>query len=937
MNWRLNQSLRAKVLRLTSASVLLAMLATVAAVVLFEITTFRPRALENAQTQADLIAEIIVPALEFDDQATAEKMLTILRHETAVVSSAVYRVDGSRLAQYHRGADPAETPAVAPAAINRIEGREIIISLKVAANGTEIGRVWLKAVLPGWRDRITQYSPILLLIALAVVVLSLFISFATRRQITDPLQTLAETVQQVGQNRDLQLRVPEAGRDEIGDLARSFNTMLETLAERDRDQRVRESRLARQNQGLVDMARAQKEAPEDPAAQTRRLTEILAEVIEVERAGIWLFTPDQADLKCLDLYERGPARHHSGLSLPVRNYPDFFAALEKERVIEAGAALTDPRTREFNEGYAIPLGIGAMLDIPVRWRGRIAGVLCLEHIGGTRAWQLDETGFAISAADRVALFLEAEESSLAAAGLRESEERNRSLIEQARDAIFTLSLDGEILGLNQAVETITGWKPELWIGRNFTDPLLPQDREKARALFAAVARGEHPPSFELQIRTRKGSMVTLEFALSPQHKHDRVVGLLGIGRDVTERKQASEAQAGLEAQLRQSQKMEAVGNLAGGIAHDFNNILTAIICNAQLAEMEFPEQHPARPYLLQTLLASHRAKELVQQILAFSRRQEQKRVPTDLPAVVRETLKLLRSVLPATVEISTRLPDGLPQILADSTQINQVIVNLATNAAHAMEEQGGRLEVKVEGVTVDQEMVNQKPQLRTGRFVRLWISDTGTGMTKEVQQRIFEPFFTTKEIGKGTGLGLAVVHGIVQQHDGAIVVYSAPGKGTAFQIFFPVIATAGEATAPAAPTGRSHSPVKPSGDGQCIMLVDDEDLVLSVAETVLRRAGYRVVPFNEPLLALKAFRETPGDFHLIITDLTMPKIKGTKLAAEMRTLRPGLPIILATGFGGGLDTSAMQSAGLFGPLQKPFTSDELIGAVERALKASGRR
>jgi CheY-like chemotaxis protein len=304
--------------------------------------------------------------------------------------------------------------------------------------------------------------------------------------------------------------------------------------------------------------------------------------------------------------------------------------------------------------------------------------------------------------------------------------------------------------------------------------------------------------------------------------------------------------------------------------------------------------------------------------------------------VVRETLKLLRSVLPSTIEISTRLPEGLPQILADHTQINQVVVNLATNAAHAMEEQGGRLELKVEEVTVDQDMVTQKPQLKTGRFLRLWISDTGTGMTKEVQQRIFEPFFTTKEIGKGTGLGLAVVHGIVQQHDGVIVVYSALGKGTAFQLFFPVLATEKDATAAVAPTRRSNSPVKPSGNGQCIMLVDDEELVLSAAEIILRRGGYRVMPFNEPLLALKAFRESPDDFHLIVTDLTMPKIKGTKLAAEMRILRPGVPIILATGFGGGLDTNAMQSAGLFGPLQKPFTSDDLIGAVERALKASSR-
>lgn len=926
------QSLHHKLIRLTLAAMLLALLAAVAMVALFEITTFRPRALDNAKAQANLVAEIIVPALEFDDIRTAEKMLAVLRHDPSVEAAAIYRVEGSRLALYRRSPGGAEPPVTSSLWLDHIDGRKIITSVSISSDGTELGRVWLQAELPGWADRIRQHGLLLVLVAVAVIVLSLFISVATRRQITDPLHALAETVRLVGQKRDLQLRVVETGSGEISDLAQSFNTMLVTLAQHDHHQRERETRLARQNQGLFDMARAQMESPEDTAAQSQRLTEILCEALNIERAGIWLISTDEKSLICRDLFERGTRRHNAAITLPTANFPNFFAALEKERAIEAVDALNDPRSAEFGE-YLKSQGIGAVLDAPVRWRGRVAGVLCLEHRGGIRNWQLDEVGFAISAADRVALFLEAEESHQAGNELRDSEERYRNLIEEARDAIFNLTPEGEILELNQAVVTITGWNRERWIGRNFTDPMIPEDRERARALFAEVARGGHPPSFELHIRSESGSMVTLEFAISPRYKSGRLVGLLGIGRDVTERKLAGEAQAGLEAQLRQSQKMEAIGNLAGGIAHDFNNILTAIIGNAQLAEMELPEQHPARSLLVQTLVASHRAKDLVQQILTFSRRQEQKREPTHLGAVVLDSIKLLRSVLPSSVQICTQVPEHLPQILADVTQIHQIVVNLATNAAHAMEEQGGRLDIMVEEVTVDQEMVSQRPQLKLGRFLRLWVTDTGTGMNEETLQRIFEPFFTTKETGKGTGLGLAVVHGIVQQHDGAIVVYSVPGKGTSFQIYFPVITSSKAAAALPTSGIRSVSPLPDQGAGRCVMVVDDDELVLSVAENVLRRAGYKAVPFTDPIEALKAFHESPGLFDLIITDLTMPRIKGTKLAAEMREIRPGLPIILVTGFGGGLNTNVFQGVGLYGPLQKPFTSESILAVVAQALDA----
>jgi PAS domain S-box-containing protein len=925
MNRAVLDSVQARLARLILIAVLLAMVVTVGTLVLFEVTTFRPRVLENAKTQADLIAEIIVPALEFSDPATAEKLLSVLRHESMVEAAAIYQADGTLLARYQRPQTQVVPPAGPVDLGDRLVGNKAIVSVQVKSEGLTIGQVWLQADTPGWKARFQPYALLLTVVALVVVGLSVFIAVTARRQITGPLQALAETVRRIGSSRDLGLRVPENDRGEVGDLGRSFNALLDTINQRDRLMSERDTRLVRHNAGLARLAHLDLDDVTHYGTVLKEVTELVAESQQVDRVGVWLFEDARSALVCGDLFVQSAHHHEHGQRLTRAEFPHYFQAIESDRTIAAADAVHHPETREFAGNYLRPLGIGAMLDSPIRWRGQVIGVLCHEHVGGVREWHSDEITLSEVCAERVTHLLERRESMLAEAARRESDTRFRDFISQAQDAIFTLTLDGRIQSVNDAARRITGWELNTWIGHRFQRVLLPEDVALAEQRFAEVVKGGVPPSFELRIRTRQGGLATLEFVVSPQREGGKVVGLLGIGRDVTERKQAAETRSRLEEQLRHSQKMEAIGTMAGGIAHDFNNLLTAIIGNAQLAELDLRQADPVREYLMQVLIASHRAKELVQQILAFSRRQEQVLAPVSLDKVVSESLKLLRPVIASTIRIEAKLPPGLPPVSGDATQLQQVVVNLATNAAHAMEDKGGLLELVLEQVEVNLEMCRLQPELKPGHYVRLSVTDNGIGMSAAVLEKIFDPFFTTKDKGKGTGLGLAVVHGIVQQHGGMISVSSVLGEGTTFRVYCPSASGTPLAAAPSAA-------LQFAGAGEPVLVIDDEEQVLRVAVSVLQRNGYHPVAYHDPLRALAAFSERPDHWRLVVTDQLMPSIKGTALAAEIWKLRPGFPVILATGFSGNLDENVIRGVGFAGILAKPYTKESLLAQVGQALQ-----
>jgi PAS domain S-box-containing protein len=385
----------------------------------------------------------------------------------------------------------------------------------------------------------------------------------------------------------------------------------------------------------------------------------------------------------------------------------------------------------------------------------------------------------------------------------------------------------------------------------------------------------------------------------------------------------------LAEQMRQSQKMEAIGTLAGGVAHDFNNILTVIAGYADLIKMRVSADSELMEFVDAIKQAGSRATNLVRQILTFTRHEEYKRVILKLGPVVEEAVKFLRTAIPSTIELKVSLDANVPSVLADSTQIHQVVMNLGTNAWHAMKECGGTLEVKLESFEVDAMLAEAQLHVRPGRFVRLTVSDSGTGMDRATMDHIFEPFFTTKAPDEGTGLGLSVVHGIMQVHDGAITVYSEPGRGTTFQLYFPAVG--GEAIESAAVDSTF-----PLGSGERILFVDDEEVIARLGGQILTKLGYAAESMTQVKEALDLVRADPGRFDLVITDMTMPAMSGLEFAKKLAQIRPNLPVILTTGYPGNLRIEQLRAMGICELVLKPLTLHTFGNAVQRALLERAR-
>jgi PAS domain S-box-containing protein len=513
--------------------------------------------------------------------------------------------------------------------------------------------------------------------------------------------------------------------------------------------------------------------------------------------------------------------------------------------------------------------------------------------------------------------------------LRESEEKYRQLVNYAPAGIYEVDfVKGKLASANDVMSEYTGYSKDELLNMSAPDFLTRESQKQMADRIARLIKGKKIyGSAEYKARAKDGrEFWMLVNARYFYDKYGKLKSAMVVAHDITDRKRALEEKSRLEDRLQQAQKMEAIGTLAGGIAHDFNNILSVIIGYTELILMSGNVDAEVKQNLKEIFNASKHARDMVKQILAFSRQSKQERKPIQVAHIVKEAIKMLRASLPTTILIQQQIEKDTGIIEADPTQIHQVLMNLCTNAAHAMNGKDGVMQISLSNVELDHAALEMAPDLKPGSYLKLSVSDTGHGIAPDAYEKIFDPYFTTKKKEEGTGLGLAVVQGIVKSHNGAVTVESEVGKGTTFHVYLPVIMrklTAEEEISTPLPMGH-----------ESILFVDDEQPLVEIGKQMLQRLGYTVATRTSSVEALELFKANPDRFDLIITDIVMPNMTGEKLAEKMMDIRSDIPVILCTGYSEKITRKHASDMGIQSFLMKPLVMRDLATTVRQALAAN---
>ncbi len=699
------------------------------------------------------------------------------------------------------------------------------------------------------------------LISLGVIVIVLWFF---SRKISQPILRLNEVVEEIS-NGNFTVKAVVESEDEIGALATAFNQMTEKVAEREAKILQSEQRLKALLSNLP-----QKIFKKDIDSVYLDCNEKFAVDLQI--------TPEQIVGKTdYDFFPKELA--------------DQYRREDKE-IIESGQIKTVEEEYILKGGEK---GIIQTVRTPI-WndQGEVTGLL----------------GIFMDTTERK----KAEEELL----------KWGHIFEHAQWGIALGSADGKNFQLmNPAYATMHGFAVDELLGKNISDMFAPAFRDQLPDIIKKCHEMGHY-TFEGDHLHKDGSIFPVYHDVTTVRKENgkvlyRIVGIL----DITDRKKGEEEKANLESQLRQAHKMEAIGTLAGGIAHDFNNILAAILGYTEMISDEVPEFSPVQRDVQEVMKAGMRAKELVKHILAFSRKSEQERVPVAIHSIVEEALELLRASIPTTIEIRLNISHKCGAVLADPTQIHQVIMNLCTNAAQAMDDTGGVLEVAFDPAEFSDKELQSEPALRPGQYVKLTIRDNGPGIDPGNIDRIFDPYFTTKEVGKGSGMGLAVVHGIIQSHDGIILVDSEPGVSTMFSVYLPRIKKRLQKEV-------ENIDILPTGSER-ILVVDDEVSVVEMMKRRLERFGYQVTAETDSQAALDLFRSQPDKFDLVITDQTMPKMTGEQLVGALKKINADIPIIVCTGYSAKIDAKKAGLLGISAFIMKPISKKDIANVIRQVL------
>lgn len=511
------------------------------------------------------------------------------------------------------------------------------------------------------------------------------------------------------------------------------------------------------------------------------------------------------------------------------------------------------------------------------------------------------------------------------ANLLKSERRYQAIVESQHDAVCRWLPDTTITFANsQYAKLFVSAENQNLIGQRWIGFIPENERNATMNTYFHLLEQPQPFSCERSVTFQNGEIRLFHWVDIPLlDASGKCIEFQSVGRDISELKQAEKEQQRLQTLLIQAQKMEAIGTLAGGIAHDFNNILGAVIGYAEMARDASASKSAVAHDLDKVLEASHRAAALVKQILDFSRQSDTKRILLDPSSIIKEAVKLLRPILPSTITIRQDIRTATKSIFADPTQIHQVVMNLCTNAFHAMEQAGGILDISLTDCELSLEDLQSFPEVKPGKFVVISIGDSGPGIPPNILSKIFDPYFTTKEIGKGTGMGLAIVHGIVTNSGGSISCKSESGKGTVFHVIFPAIERGN-------PTSTEEDEHIPTGKER-ILLIDDEHMLVEMGQSMLERLGYKVTVRTSSLEALTLFQNQPDQFDVIITDQTMPGMTGVDLARRMLHVRPSVSIILCTGYSNLVDEELARSYGIKGFIMKPMTKKDISKLLRNVL------